>query len=72
MMTSVNSNHDTDTPRDWGTATFPAPSCKEFILRAIAPRPSPTSTPHPQRLYASLKRDHFRLAGMFSEDTIFL
>ncbi|XP_048506287.1 rab3 GTPase-activating protein catalytic subunit isoform X3 [Athalia rosae] len=73
MMTSVNSNPDPiDTPKDLGVGKFPTPSCKEFILRAIAPRPSPTSTPHPQRLYASLKRDHFRLAGLFSEDTIFL
>ncbi|XP_046465312.1 rab3 GTPase-activating protein catalytic subunit [Neodiprion pinetum] len=72
MMTSVKNISDADSPRDGGNVgKFPAPFCKEFILRAIAPRPSGTSTPHPQRLYASLKRDHLRLAGLFSEDTIF-
>ncbi|KAL6266273.1 hypothetical protein P5V15_003133 [Pogonomyrmex californicus] len=73
MMTSVsNTNKDTTDAEDGRYKTFPEPSCKEFILRAIMPRPSPASTPQPQRLYVCLKRDHIRLAGFFSEDTIFL
>lgn len=73
MMTSVNSNNDAASAAGDGRyKTFPEPSCKEFILRAIMPRPSPASTPQPQRLYVCLKRDHIRLAGFFSEDTTFL
>lgn len=52
--------------------TFPEPSCKEFILRAVTPRPSPTSAAQPQRLYVCLKRDYIRMAGFFCEDTTFL
>ncbi|XP_044596449.1 rab3 GTPase-activating protein catalytic subunit isoform X2 [Cotesia glomerata] len=52
--------------------TFPEPSSKEFILRGVTPRPSPTSAPQPQRLYVNLKRESIRLAGFFSEDTTFL
>ncbi|KYM94324.1 PREDICTED: rab3 GTPase-activating protein catalytic subunit isoform X1 [Cyphomyrmex costatus] len=73
MMTSVsNTTKDTRSAEDSRYKIFPEPSCKEFILRAIIPRPSPASTPQPQRLYVCLKRDHIRLAGFFSEDTIFL
>ncbi|XP_072752258.1 rab3 GTPase-activating protein catalytic subunit [Anoplolepis gracilipes] len=73
MMTSVsNSNNAVNAAGDGRYKMFPEPSCKEFILRAIMPRPSPASTPQPQRLYACLKRDHIRLAGFFSEDTTFL
>ncbi|XP_029166828.1 rab3 GTPase-activating protein catalytic subunit [Nylanderia fulva] len=73
MMTSLsNTNDATNAARDGRHKTFPEPSCKEFILRAIMPRPSPASTPQPQRLYACLKRDHIRLAGFFSEDSTFL
>ncbi|XP_019887701.2 rab3 GTPase-activating protein catalytic subunit isoform X2 [Ooceraea biroi] len=72
MMTSVTNSDAIDAAGDSRYKTFPEPSCKEFILRAIMPRPSPASTPQPQRLYACLKRDHIRLAGLFSEDTTFL
>ncbi|EGI65936.1 Rab3 GTPase-activating protein catalytic subunit, partial [Acromyrmex echinatior] len=73
MMTSVsNINKDTINAEDSRYKIFPEPSCKEFILRAMIPRPSPSSTPQPQRLYVCLKRDHIRLAGFFSEDTTFL
>lgn len=71
-MTSASSNPEVDSTGDGKFKVFPEPSCKEFILRIVTPRPSPTSTPQPQRLYACLKRDHIRLAGFFSEDTIFL
>ncbi|XP_068973563.1 rab3 GTPase-activating protein catalytic subunit isoform X1 [Bombus flavifrons] len=71
IMTSLNSNPDVDVAGD-KFKTFPEPCCKEFILRIVTPRPSPTSTPQPQRLYVCLKRDDIRLAGFFSKDTIFL
>jgi len=70
MMTSISSKDITN--EDSRYKIFPEPSCKEFILRAIMPRPSPASTPQPQRLYVCLKRDHIRLAGFFSEDTTFV
>ncbi|XP_029053343.1 rab3 GTPase-activating protein catalytic subunit [Osmia bicornis bicornis] len=72
VMTSLNSNADIDAIGENKLKTFPEPSCKEFILRIVTPRPSPTSTPQPQRMYACLKRDYIRLAGFFSEDSIFL
>ncbi|KAL0101813.1 hypothetical protein PUN28_019150 [Cardiocondyla obscurior] len=71
MTSSVSSIKDTSTENS-RHKMFPEPSCKEFILRAIIPRPSPASTPQPQRLYICLKREHIRLAGFFSEDTTFL
>ncbi|XP_017758239.1 PREDICTED: rab3 GTPase-activating protein catalytic subunit isoform X2 [Eufriesea mexicana] len=71
VMITLNSNPEIDT-EDSKFKTFPEPCCKEFVLRVVSPRPSPTSTPQPQRLYACLQRDDIRLAGFFSEDTIFL
>ncbi|XP_015108534.1 rab3 GTPase-activating protein catalytic subunit isoform X2 [Diachasma alloeum] len=70
MITSMSST--TKHQADGNQKTFPEPSCKEFILRIVTPRPSPSSTPQPQRLYACLKREYIRLAGFFSEDTTFL
>ncbi|XP_076631744.1 RAB3 GTPase activating protein subunit 1 isoform X1 [Colletes latitarsis] len=72
LMTSVSSHSERDGTGDGKYTTFPEPSSKEFILRAVTPRPSPTSTPQPQRLYVCLKRHYIRMAGFFSEDTIFL
>lgn len=72
MMTSVGTSHEADTNGDSKYKSFPEPSWKEFILRAITPRPSVASTSQPQRMYACLNRDSIRLAGSFSEDTVFL
>lgn len=72
MMTSVGTSHEVETSGDGKYKSFPEPSSKEFILRAITPRPSVASTTQPQRMYASLRRDSIRLAGSFSEDTVFL
>lgn len=72
MMTSSN---DPSLPPDGkfveSKPPFPAPTSKEFILRAMAPRPAPTSTIYPQRLYVCIDRDSIRMAGAFSEDTVF-
>ncbi|XP_066597838.1 rab3 GTPase-activating protein catalytic subunit [Prorops nasuta] len=70
LMSAVS--HELNAGGDSKYKTFPEPSCKEFILRTVSPRPSPTSMPQPQRLYAALTRDYIRLAGFFSEDTTFL
>nr|CAD7572545.1 unnamed protein product [Timema californicum] len=53
------------------SAQFPQPSQREFVMRVIASRPAPSSTPTPQKVYALLRREEFRLAGCFSHDTIF-
>lgn len=50
---------------------FPKPSAREFILRANLPRPTSSSNPSPQRMYALLTLEEFRLAGAFSQDTTF-
>ncbi|XP_063237642.1 rab3 GTPase-activating protein catalytic subunit isoform X2 [Bacillus rossius redtenbacheri] len=52
-------------------AIFPPPTKREFVLRAVASRPAPYSAPSPQRMYCSLQRHEFRLAGAFSLDTVF-
>ncbi|XP_022111820.1 rab3 GTPase-activating protein catalytic subunit-like [Acanthaster planci] len=50
---------------------FPRPAGREFIFRAVAPRPAPYSQPTPQRMYCVLVEEEFRLAGAFSQDTTF-
>ncbi len=51
---------------------FPPATGKEYILRAACcPRPAPWSLPSPQRMYAVVIRDDFRLAGAFTSDTTF-
>ncbi|KAK6194420.1 hypothetical protein SNE40_000056 [Patella caerulea] len=49
---------------------FPRPSAREYILRAMVPRPAPYSRVLPQKMYCVLV-DDFRLAGAFSSDTTF-
>lgn len=70
MVTSPSSSSEVNAAGDGKYKTFPEPSCKEFVLRAIVPQPLSNSSPLPQRMYACLKRD-IRLAGLFCEDTIF-
>ncbi|PSN30908.1 Rab3 GTPase-activating protein catalytic subunit, partial [Blattella germanica] len=53
------------------SSTFPQPSTREFIMRVMAARPSPSSCVTTQRLTAVLKKKEFRLAGCFSHDTTF-
>ena len=50
---------------------FDKPLNREYILRASAPRPAPFSRQSPQRMYCSLTNNEFRLAGAFTEDTLF-
>ncbi|XP_071448374.1 rab3 GTPase-activating protein catalytic subunit [Hetaerina americana] len=44
---------------------------KEYVLQVVATRPTPYSRPTPQRLTAIVKEGEFRLAGAFSQDTVF-
>ena len=51
---------------------FPRPTGREYILRTFAPRPAPYSKSLPQRMYVNITEGHeFRLAGAFSQDTVF-
>jgi len=50
---------------------FPTPAGKEYILRVTVPRPAPWSRPTPQRMFATVVPDDFRLAGVFTQDTTF-
>ena len=47
------------------------PVGREYLLRTTASIPSPNSRPLPQRLFAVLQRNNFRMCGAFTEDTIF-
>ena len=47
------------------------PYKREYILRSSVSRPAPFSRQSPQRMYVLLSRDEFRIAGAFTEDTIF-
>ena len=50
---------------------FPRASAREYILRAMVPRPAPYSRVLPQKMYCVLIDNDFRLAGTFSSDTTF-
>lgn len=47
------------------------PFKREYILRSSVPRPAPYSRQSPQRLYCLMSNIEFRLAGAFTEDTMF-
>lgn len=47
------------------------PFKREYILRASASRPAPYSRQSPQRMYCAINNLEFRLAGAFTEDTMF-
>ncbi|KAF7989236.1 hypothetical protein HCN44_007833 [Aphidius gifuensis] len=68
LMMNLTSSTNENMSQEKNKKMLPEPTCKEFILRAV----SPTIPPQTHRLYACLKKDCFRLAGLFSEDTTFL
>lgn len=47
------------------------PFQREYILRSSVSRPAPYSRQSPQRLYCLMSNLEFRLAGAFTEDTMF-
>ncbi|KAK6010271.1 hypothetical protein OSTOST_24713 [Ostertagia ostertagi] len=49
---------------------LPAPSRRQYIIRWTVPRPSACSRLVPQRLFASIEQDEFRLCGAFAEDSV--
>ncbi|RUS82511.1 hypothetical protein EGW08_009725 [Elysia chlorotica] len=52
-------------------ADFPPASVREYILRAMVPRPAPYSKVLPQRMYCMLTEGDNRLAGAFTSDSTF-
>lgn len=50
---------------------FDKPFKREYILRSSCSRPAPYSRQSPQRMYCLLSDTEFRLAGAFTEDTMF-
>jgi hypothetical protein len=50
---------------------FEKPFKREYIMRSSVARPAPYSRQSPQRMYCLLERKEFRLAGAFTEDTMF-
>ncbi|GFS18446.1 rab3 GTPase-activating protein catalytic subunit [Elysia marginata] len=52
-------------------ADFPPASVREYILRAMVPRPAPYSKVLPQRMYCMLTDGDNRLAGAFTSDSTF-
>lgn len=50
---------------------FPQANIREFVMRAVASRPAIYSSKSSQFLRVILSKKEFRLAGAFSEDTVF-
>lgn len=51
---------------------LPPPSRRQYIMRWSVPRPSANSRTVPQRLFASIELDEFRLCGAFVEDSVYI
>lgn len=51
---------------------MPPPTNKRYVLRWEVPRPGRDSRMMPQRMYASVKPEEFRISGSFSSDITFL
>ncbi len=65
-------NEDLDNNDDLNNLTpFDKPFKREYILRSSCSRPAPYSRQSPQRMYCLLSDTEFRLAGAFTEDTMF-
>lgn len=54
-----------------GTMALAYPETREFVLTVTAPRPHCTSRAVPQRIYAHLSQDEFRMAEALAEDALF-
>lgn len=50
---------------------LPPPSAKEYILKTSCPRPSVYSKSLPQRMFALITPNEYRISGAFVEDTLF-
>ncbi|KAJ1345769.1 Rab3 GTPase-activating protein catalytic subunit [Parelaphostrongylus tenuis] len=50
---------------------LPPPSRRQYVMRWSVPRPSANSRVLPQRLFASIEQEEFRLCGSFLEDTVY-
>lgn len=72
LMMNIASSTSENMSQEKNKKLLPEPTCKEFIFRAVSSLSSPKQTSQTHRLYACLKKESFRLAGLFSEDTTFL
>jgi hypothetical protein len=69
---SLNENENEPDADDAGaTNPFDKPFQREYILRSSTSRPAPYSRQSPQRMYVNLSKEEFRIAGAFTEDTMF-
>ncbi|VDM81127.1 unnamed protein product [Strongylus vulgaris] len=57
--------------QDVKNGLLPSPSRKQYTIRWSVPRPTANSRVVPQRLFASIEQDEFRLCGAFTEDTVY-
>lgn len=72
MIPSLNSSSPSSEVRSSASCSdFPAAACREYILRAMVPRPAPYSKVLPQRMYCILMDGDSRLAGAFTADSTF-
>ena len=69
---SVQENDfDEDDEQEYQESPFERPFKREYILRSSVARPATYSRQSPQRMYCLLTNSEFRLAGAFTEDTMF-
>ena len=66
---SENKNEEAET--DYDNSLWEKPLIREYILRSSTSRPAPYSRQCPQRMYCYLANGEFRLAGAYTEDTMF-
>lgn len=69
----LTEDEDDEETEDMNNVLLPLekPFQREYILRSSVPRPAPYSRPSPQRMYCRINNIEFRLAGAFTEDTMF-
>ena len=69
---SLNENeNEPETDDANATNPFDKPFRREYIMRSSTSRPAPYSRLSPQRMYVNLTKEEFRIAGAFTEDTMF-
>ncbi|RCN30828.1 hypothetical protein ANCCAN_23401 [Ancylostoma caninum] len=57
--------------QDVTNGRLPPPTRKQYTLRWSVPRPTANSRVVPQRMFASIEQEEFRLCGAFTEDTVY-
>jgi Rab3 GTPase-activating protein catalytic subunit len=70
-MASRNAENTIEKPASFIDA-LNGPCKREYIIRSSCSRPAPYSRQSPQKMYCLVKNNEFRLAGAFTEDTMFV